>query len=270
MSQNANTLLLFFNNPARHKLCLLMLLKLKQGDVEQAQAYADRLNVPLPEEWGDDWFNESVTADPDFIRMDFDSSTTSDLPLAYLQSLFEAGLSGAAIEVFHDQVGEFSRAHFVKGHLVNAEYLCKKIERAKTALESQFDADEEDVHEDDYSKPVAIADALKQREKQMEEAQEMVDLFRDLGKAAVESGSNPVEILESALILRAAGKGLLQALLFGLVTILLFKGIWIWIGLTVLLAVLLPLIYVSGVTSDLHGDEDSENTEEHTEENDAD
>ncbi|RBP51697.1 hypothetical protein [Arenicella xantha] len=258
MSQNTNTLLLFFDHEDSHKTCLLMFLKLKEGDLAQAQLFANQFKMKLPRQWGDSWFNQRVTAQPDFIRLDYDSSTSEDLPLEMLHPLFKAGMKGAAIEVFNDQVGEYHRAHFVSGSMVNPKSLFKRVERSIAVIDSEFAASPEELQQAPLDKPISIRRLLQQREQEQADAQEMVALMRDLGKAAKDTGSSPEELLRSSLVLRAVGKGLLQGGIFGLVTILLFKGLWLWVGLTVILLVGLPLLYVSQVITELDGEIDIE------------
>ena len=214
MSQNTNTLLLFFDHEDSHKTCLLMFLKLNQGDFAQAQLYANQFKMNLPRQWGDTWFNQAVTANPDFIRLDYDSSTSEDLPLEMLHSLFKAGMKGSAIEVFHDQVGEYSRAHFVSGSMVNPKSLFKRVERSTSIIESEFVATPDQLADTPLEKPISIRRLLQQQQQQEAEAKEMVGLMREVGKT-------------------------------------LFKGLWLWVGLTVLLLIGLPLLYTSQVITEL-------------------
>lgn len=62
--------------------------------------------------------------------------------------------------------------------------------------------------------------------------------------------------LIGVLLLRAGFKGLLQAIVFTVVTVLLFKGLWLWLGLGLVLAVVLPLYYIVTEYKSLHGDDD--------------
>jgi hypothetical protein len=52
----------------------------------------------------------------------------------------------------------------------------------------------------------------------------MVSALLELGKAAKEIRVKPIEVVKLALVLRTVDKGLLQALTFGVVTVLLLKG----------------------------------------------
>ncbi|MNV89603.1 hypothetical protein D3C71_1839120 [compost metagenome] len=73
------------------------------------------------------------------------------------------------------------------------------------------------------------------------------------------SGTSPVKGLIAVLLLRAGLKGLLQAFVFTVVTVLLFKGFWLWLGLGLVLAVVLPLYYMLSEYKDLKGDDDDDN-----------
>ena len=80
------------------------------------------------------------------------------------------------------------------------------------------------------------------REREGREAVEaMVGIFKDMR----ESGVNPVDGVMGIFMLKAGFKGLVHAALFTLVTVLLFKGFWLWMGLGLLLAVALPLYYMN-------------------------
>lgn len=254
MSQNNNKLLLFFDHEDSHKTCLLMFLKLNGGDFVQAQLFANQFKMKLPRQWDEAWFNQEVIGQPDFIRLDYDSSTSEEFPLELLHGLFRAGMKGAAIEVFNDQVGEYERAYFVSGSMVNPKSLFKRVERARSIIESEFAADSEELDQAPLDKPMSVRRLIQQQAQAQADAEEMVDALRDLAKTTVETGRSPDELIRSSLILRAVGKGVLQAGVFGLVTILLFKGFWLWIGLSVILLIGLPLLYVSQVLTELDGE----------------
>jgi hypothetical protein len=256
MSQNSHTLLLFINDEQTHKNCLLMFLKLHGDDDEQARVYADRLGVDVTTHWDNDWFNQEVSAQPEYIRLDYDTSTHETLPLEVLKMLFEHGLDAAVLDTFHDQVGEYSRHYFLANQLVNPETLYKDIERARGVVESQINQEDEEDYSVTVEKPITIDQLIRDEQKQSAEAQEMVSAIMDLGKIAKETGSDPMEVVKSALVLRAFGKGLLQAFIFGLVTVLLFKGMWLWIVQALLLAIILPLYYVSQVAKEFDDEEE--------------
>ena len=72
------------------------------------------------------------------------------------------------------------------------------------------------------------------------------------------SGTSPVQGLIAVVLLRAGLKGLLQAFFFTVVTVLLFKGFWLWLGLGLVLAVVLPLYYMLSEYKDIKGDDDDD------------
>lgn len=51
---------------------------------------------------------------------------------------------------------------------------------------------------------------------------------------------------------------MLQALIFGVVTVFLFKGMWLWIVVAILLAIILPLYHVAQVAKEFEGDDEDE------------
>jgi hypothetical protein len=65
-----------------------------------------------------------------------------------------------------------------------------------------------------------------------------------------------VQGLIAVLLLRAGLKGLLQAFVFTVLAVLLFKGFWLWLGLGLVLAVVLPLYYMLSEYKTLKGDND--------------
>lgn len=255
MSQNAHSLMLFFDDEAQHKNCLLMLLKLSNDEEEQAQTWAQRLGVDLSEEWNEHWFNHQFKAHPEFLKLDYETSSHYGPPLVALRQLFSKGLKAAVLEIFHDQVGEYSRYHFLDNKLVNHHdfYMARPQVRELVATEIPTG--------DDYNvspqKPVTLSELIDKAQKSQEEAQDLGKNLLDLYLLAKESGSNPIELAKSVLLLRALGIGLLQASLFTLITVLLFKGFWLWIGLGALLAVVLPLLYANRVIKDFSDNEEN-------------
>lgn len=268
MSQNAHTLLLFFKTEQQHNDCLLQFKNLYDEHAEKARFYADRLGVDASEQWNDVWFNQHVAARREFIRVDYETGTGEDMPLELLRDLFAHGLHGAVLDTFFDQVGESARYHFLDNQLVNKEALYEALPQAKDIVMGQIDdemrddEEYEEEHDEDEElesdtvsvvKPVPIDQLIKDGKRREKEALEVVDVIRELGKASRESGANPMHLLKGALVVRAALKGLLHAVLFGVVTILLFKGLWLWITLTGLAVIGLPLIYAGRELSELGG-----------------
>jgi hypothetical protein len=261
MSQNVHTMLLFFDKKRLHDRCLLMFYKLSKDEVGEALQHAAKLKVDIEEIWNEDWFNHAVSAQPDYIRVDFETSVHYSLPLTLLKQLFDSGMAGAAIETFYDQVGELSRHFFADGKMVDEKTLYARLPDAESLINSQFESDAEDVEYDQISEPIAIESVLKQEEQSRVDTEDAIKAIHDVMGLAKESGSNPLELMKSILLLHAGGKGLLHAFLFGLVTILLFKGLWLWILLTLALAVILPLYYMHHEQKALDGDADDDEDE---------
>ncbi|MDP2768925.1 MAG: hypothetical protein Q8O81_03715, partial [Giesbergeria sp.] len=96
----------------------------------------------------------------------------------------------------------------------------------------------------------------KQEAQRKREAQEAVEAFVGLAKAMGKSGTSPVQGLIAVLLLRAGLKGLLHAVVVTVAAVLLFKGFWLWMGLGLVLAVVLPLYYMLSEYKDVKGDDD--------------
>ena len=101
--------------------------------------------------------------------------------------------------------------------------------------------------------PQRVVRAQAAQDSQGEEAAKaFIDLAQTFGK----NGQSPVQGLIAVLLLRAGFKGLLHAVVFTVVTVLLFKGIWLWLGLGLVLAIALPLFYMVREHKELRGDGD--------------
>lgn len=254
MSQNSNTLLLFFENDDAYTNCLKLFKQLEAETFDKAESFG----IEISQTWNDDWFNHSITSDSQYIRIYYDTSVRCELPLSVLHQLFSVGLEAACLEVFYDQVGEFGQYYFLEDQLVEKASVYKKYTQIENIVDEQFECDSEDLDEDGYSLPSLITKLISDREKQLEDSNKMVDALMNLSKASQESGENPIELLKNAMILRAAAKGLLQAFGFGVITVLLFKGIWLWICTAIILGVILPLVYVNGINKEFGDDIDEE------------
>lgn len=255
MSQNTHTLHLLFKEPIALRCCQLVLQYQQAGDAPQAARWAEKLGGADPEKlWSADWFNHSMEVKGGCLLVQFDSSSSEGIPLSMLEELFAHGLQAAVAEVFYDQVGETECMHFDQGMWVARKALLERYPALKALAEAETpeqdlteDAESAGAEEEDHQhprKPVHIA-ALRaeqdERERQGQEAaQAMLNLFKDMR----ESGVPPVQGLMGIFLLRAGFKGLVHAALFTVVTALLFKGLWLWIGLGVVLAVVLPLYYM--------------------------
>lgn len=239
MSQNTHTLHLFFEDPVKLKLGKLVYQYLAAGNTEQAQRWADKLGRgDLDALWDALWFNQEVFAEPDRLTLRFDTGTHDELPLAALEALFAHGLQAAVLEVFYDQVGETERMHFDAGQWVSGRaffqknpqwlpVLEPKTERGEAGERSEDDDGNEDTDygcSKDPAKPVSISKLRQQAAERQREAQETVEAIADFAKAMGKSGTSPVQGLMAVLLLWAGLKGLLFALVFTVVTVLLFKG----------------------------------------------
>lgn len=273
MSQNTHTLQLFFEDPIKLKLGQLVYQYLAAGNTEQAQRWADKLGgADLHALWDAQWFNQEVFAEPHRLTLRFDTGTTDDLPLTALEALFSHGLQAAVLEVFYDQVGETERMHFDAGQWVSRQAFFQKnpqwqpVVEPKTRHKESGGADEGDeTNEDadygcskDPAKPISVTKLRKQEAERKREAQEAVEAIVDFAKAMRTSGTSPVQGLIAVVLLRAGLKGLLQAFVFTVVTVLLFKGFWLWLGLGLVLAVVLPLYYMLSEYKDIKGDDDDD------------
>ena len=241
MSQNAHRLLLVFDDEQVQKNCLLMLLRLNESKFDHAAFFADKLGIDISHAWQEDWFNQDIKARPEYLRVDYDSSTGYDMPLDVLQQFFGCGLRGAALEVFYDQVGEYSQCFFANGMLVEKETLLSEVPQFHDLVQTHFECDAEDLEQDGYARPTSIEDLIATKEKQLEDAQEFAGAIIDMFKKAREDGTSPMELIKGAMALHSIIKGVLYAVGFGVVTVLLFKGVWLWITLSILLVFILPI-----------------------------
>ena len=250
MSQNSNTLMLFFSNQVQHESCVLAIVNLMRGDDAKSQQWQERLGVDLMRHWHRDWFNHEFRAQPEFIKLTFDSSTSSSLPLQLLLGLFEHGLRAAVIEVFHDQVGETERRHFLAGAMVNGEELYRHEPALQSLVATEMGEEEGDSMSVCVPCPIPLRRLIEDEKKNEARAREAVEGIVSLAKAARETGSSPIQLMKGVLVLWAIGKGLLHAVLFTVVALLLFKGVWLWVGIGLLLAIALPFIYAVQASSD--------------------
>jgi hypothetical protein len=261
MSQNTHTLHLFFENPIKLKLGQLVYQYLATGHTEQAQRWADKLGAAdLSALWDAQWFNQEVFAKPDHLALQFDTGTHDDLPLNALETLFAHGLQAAVLEVFYDQVGETERMHFDAGQWVSRQAFFDKNPQWLPVVEPKAERDEDTDYSGskDPAKPISITRLRKQEAERKREAQEAAEALVDFARAMGKGGmKNPVAGLIGVLLLRAGLKGLLQAFVFTVLAVLLFKGFWLWLGLGLVLAVVLPLYYMLSEYKAIKGDDDS-------------
>ena len=264
MSQNTHTLHLFFEDPIKLKMGQLVYQYLATGNTEQARRWADKLGgADLDALWDAQWFNQEAVAEPGHLTLRFDTGTHDDLPLRALETLFAHGLRAAVLEVFYDQVGETERMHFDRGQWVSRRAFMDANPQWRAVVEPAHqdgegqDGEAEDRYacSKDPAKPLAVAKLRQQEEKRKREAQEAAEAFVEMAKAMGKSGKSPVQGLMAVLLLRAGLKGLVHAVVFTVVTVLLFKGFWLWMGLGLVLAVALPLYYMVTEHKELRGDD---------------
>lgn len=272
MSQNSQSLLLFFDDPQLRSRSEHLLEALKDVDpdssepavIEEGDAFASQLATI----WQEEWFNTSYECHADCLKLNYDSRSGEGVPLALLHGWFEQGLIAAVLEIFFDQEGELKRYHFVDDALVSRSHLEEAYPQwVATIAETlpfessgDYDFDEDEVDEeadDDYSvtpsAPIALSRLIADEKARAEKAQAMVEEFTRLTRVAAETGTHPISLMTSALVMRCLLKGAFHALLFTIVMVLLFQGMWLWIVMGLLLLVALPLIYVKRMLNEIGG-----------------
>ncbi|HTH10260.1 MAG TPA: hypothetical protein VMA55_11880 [Acidovorax sp.] len=279
MSQNAHTLHLFFEDAIKLKMAQLAFQYLAADNTEEARRWAAMLGVEdLEALWDPEWFNQQVTAARTHLLLCFDTGTSGDLPLRALEALFAHGLQSAVLEVFYDQVGETERMHFDQGRWVSRKdffsahpqwrTVVEPMEEHSTPGEGVSGAAQGEEEGDRYAcskdpaKPISVAQLRKDAARRKKEAEEAAQAFIDMARTMGKAGKSPVQGLVAVLLLRAGFKGLLQAIVFTIATILLFKGFWLWLGLGLVLAIVLPLYYMLSEYKDIHGDDDEDEDED--------
>ena len=264
MSQNAHTLHLFFEDPIRLKYAQLVYQYIAEGNTAEATRWAGKLGVDLADLWDAEWFNQQVTAAPGYLQLNFDTGTSDPLPLSPLAALFGHGLQAAVLDVFYDQVGETQRMYFDKGQWVPRQYFLALYPHLQAIVEPAHDPDDGDepgeraaADAHDPAKPMSVARLLKDEAKKRKEAQEAAEAFVEIAKSMGKNGvKNTVDGVIGVLVLGSALKGLLHAAVFTAVTVLLFKGLWLWLGQGLVLAVVLPMYYAARTHREIKGDDD--------------
>lgn len=257
MSQNSNTLLLFFDNNDPLQQCKNALKHLVKDNYEDMEKISSALAVS----WKEHWFNCTTEFPESHIRIDFDCKTRHSLPLEELQQLFDFGLTAACIEVFHDQEGEFEYCMFSSAKGVPAKHFFNKHSHLKTTIEQALDCDFDDM-EESIEKEIPLSKLIRLEKKQREEAEELVNAIKDMAKVARETGENPIQVARDILVLNAVKKGVFHGVLFGIVTVLLFKGMWLWVSLGAILTFALPVFYVIMLDAEMQEEPEDEQQEE--------
>lgn len=252
MSQNSNRLILVFNYKASREACVLAFHHLARGDQVQSETYQQRLGVELTALWQEEWFNQAFKASSDFLVIEFDGATSDEPPYTLLRDLFKHGLAAAVLEVFYSQVCEYRREHFLAGKLVDCSAFLAARGDMAAVLSGELTAhDDLDEVNRPVSKPVPLQKLIDEQEQQEKQARALVDGLVALSKTARETGTNPIELAKGALLVGSAIRVLIHALVFTVLCVLLFNGLWLWIGLGVVLCAVLPLKYMAGVRDDL-------------------
>ena len=243
MSQNSHTLLLFFEDNDSLKNCLSMLNSLESGDEEKIKEYSDQLHLDISHIWNEEWANHVLEPRNDHISLYYDTATSYELPTDVLVKLSDAGLKASCLEVSYGQVGEYSQFYFTKTHLVEVDNFFEKFPELKQTISNEFELDPSELEDDGYSRPATIKTLITERERELKETEEMMDRIKNMSNSSNKDGVSLGEFLTSPAFLRGLGKALLHASIFGLITAWLFKGIWLWIGLSIVLAVILSIVY---------------------------
>lgn len=263
MSQNSQSLLLFFANPQLRARSERLLETLKDVDpdssepavVEAGDAFATQLATC----WQEEWFNTTYECHADCLKLDYDSRSAEGVPLALLHAWFEQGLTAAVLEIFFDQVGELKRYHFVDDALVSKSVLDEAYPQWAESIAERLPLQPEDEVNDDYcvspSSPIALTSWICDEQERLEKAQALVAEITNFTQLAAETGTPALSLMRSALVMRCLLKGAFHALLFTLIMVLLFQGMWLWIVMGLLLLVALPLIYGWRLLKGIGGDE---------------
>ncbi len=185
-----------------------------------------------------------------------------------LEALFASGLRAACLEIFYDQVGEFGQFFFTGGKQVDRDRLYRLNPKFEVIVQQQFECDLNGIEGEEGDFSVTIAELKSQKEVQHQDAMEMVGAIRELAKTVHETGEKPMDLLRSAMLLNEMKNALIKGLGVGVVTVLLFKGMWFWITLSILLTLVL-LVYGSMKVNEEFGDEESDVSEHSEGVNDA-
>ena len=261
MSQNSHKLLLFFDDAEIQKNCLLMLLRFNEQRYDEAAVFANKLNIDVVDTWRDDWFNQELQAKPEFLCLYYDSSTHYQIPFDFLRQLFSCGLTGAALETFYSQVGETEHAYFHDDKLLPKKNYLKVMPDTEAIINDQFDLEFEDEEQVLYTKPTPLKKIKADEEKHARETREFVDGLTNAFREADKSGVNAAEMVQGAILLFSLGKAAIFALVFAVVTMVLFEGFWLWLLLSFVVLIVLTFWFFSREIGEA-GLDDSEATSE--------
>ncbi len=261
MSQNSHKLLLFFDDAEIQKDCLLMLLRFREERYDEAAFFASKLNIDVVDIWRDDWFNQELSAKPEYLCLYYDSSTHYQIPYDFLRQLFSCGLTAAALETFYSQVGETEHAYFHDDKLLPKKHFLKAMPSIEAIIDDQFDLEFEDEEQVLYAKPTTLQKIQPDEEKNARETREFVDgltkAFRDADKEGVSAG----EMVQGFMFLFSLGKAALVAVVFAIVTMVLFDGFWLWLLLSLVVLIVLTFWFFSREIGDATGGEPEQSSD---------
>lgn len=206
MSQDSHTLHLQFNDAAPQRLFERWLAAYVGSDVEAQQRWGRMLGLQGDELAADEWFNVEHAVDGVCLVVNYDTRTSGGPPLRLLERLYARRLlGGVVLSTFHDQVGESSAMLFDAGQHVGPEHLRTRRPELAPVIDALGEVMEEDEEgEVVYApkSPQPIAALIEARERDRRQAEEAVEAMRDLFKTARETGTNPLELLQAASLMR--------------------------------------------------------------------
>ena len=259
MSQNSQSLLLFFDDPKLRERSESLLEALKDVDpdssepavVEADDAFASQLATI----WQEEWFNTSYECHADCLKLNYDSRPGEGVPLALLHGWFEQGLTAAVLEIFFDQVGELKRYHFVddalvsKGHLEEAypQWVATIAETLPFGSNGDYDFDEDEVDEeadDDYcvtpSAPIALSRLIADEKARAEKAQAMVEELTNFSRLS--AGCDTSLLAKTSRVVRTLVMGVSHIVLATALSLLVLRTFRFWFLVGLFLLVGLPLL----------------------------
>lgn len=259
MSQNSQSLLLFFDDPqlrVRSKHLLEALKAVDPDSSEPAVAEAgDAFASQLATCWQNEWFNTSYECHADCLSLNYDSRSAEGVPLALLHAWFEQGLSAAVLEIFFDQVGELKRYHFVddalvsKSHLEEAypQWVATIAETLPFGSNGDYDYDEDELDEEaeeDYcvtpSAPIALSRLIADEQALAEKAQALVEELTNFSRLS--AGRDISLLAKTSRVVRTLVKGVSHIVLGTALSMLVLRTFRFWVLVGLFLLVGLPLL----------------------------
>lgn len=144
MARNTHTLLLLNQNEQLNQQLAVLFYKLSRAMRQEARQISQRMGVSVAKIWDEEWFRHRYAARPGWIKLEFETDSNRHFPVNFLQQMFNAGVTGAVLETFHDRVCEASRCYFFNGCLIrerefmhwinNAADTCRQIFSPNSAV----------------------------------------------------------------------------------------------------------------------------------------